>query len=545
MARGRLIGIGALLATLAFGAPARAADLLPDLVSDPPANAYLETSDRGDGTQDLLLRFDGYVHNAGQGPLDVRGSRATTNDVMTPFQRVYDTSGGQRDDPMPGAELLYVDADGHHHWHLQSVARYSLWNGAKTNEVAPAMKVGFCLNDSERVGSQGPATGVYTDRNGRAFCKQQQPGALSLFEGVSAGWRDLYDSRLAFQWVVVSDVQPGSYRLREDIDTGGIVHESDESNAPAYAASATTIPGYLARAASAPPGKYGQPQQIALDADKFGSPGARRFRVVTPPGHGTLDVATGTDFSAATVTYTPAAGYSGPDSFTFVARDSASAFPLHPAAATMTLNVGAPAPSVAIDGAPATLETGHGVQLHATVANDVDGVVWSVDGVDGGSAAAGTITPDGFYTAPAAVPPAGSVTIAARTLSGAHDERTVTIVDTIPVPPSPAPDPPPNAPPPKPSSALGPIATGLSGQVIVARVTPRRAGVVSLAATLGKRRLGGCRARLAPRQRFSCRMRVPRRAKLTRLKVEARLSDGKGKLLARRTLVGRPRKLYG
>src|SRR3954452_1685002 len=244
-------------AVAVFVAPgvAAARDALPDLVADPPAGAVLEVHDYGNGQQELLVRFDGYVHNAGMGALDIRASRSSASDPMLPVQRIYDSTGAfAREEPMTRAQLIFENADGHNHWHLRNVARYSLWNGVKTQEVAPAMKVGFCLDDSEHVDPQGPAAGVYTDGNGRAFCQRNHPDALSLFEGVSAGWRDVYDDTLTYQWVIVSDVQPGNYNLREDVDTDDIVHESNESNAPAYAAAATTIPGYLARAVAAPTG---------------------------------------------------------------------------------------------------------------------------------------------------------------------------------------------------------------------------------------------------------------------------------------------------
>jgi hypothetical protein len=255
-------------------------------------------------------------------------------------------------------------------------------------------------------------------------------------------------------------------------------------------------------------------------------------------------VATGSPFAGAAVKYTPAPGYSGPDSFKYVALTEGSQFPRNPASATVTLSVGTPLPSVAIDGAPSSIEAGHGVQLHATVSNDAAGVVWSVNGVDGGDASLGRISSNGFYTAPAAVPPGGSVTISARSLSGALDERSVAITETLASPPAPAPeDPGPG--PRKPSAALGPIAVGLSGHVIVVRVTPRVVGRVLLGGSVGKRVLGRCHARLAARQRFSCRMRVPRHVSLRRLEVEARLTSRNGALLGKRTFVGRPRKLHG
>src|SRR5947209_715111 len=75
------------------------------------------------------------------------------------FQRLFTTAVGAEEtnierahvDESSAGETIYVSADGHHHWHLQRVAKYSLWNSAKTAEAAPAQKVGFCLEDSQHV----------------------------------------------------------------------------------------------------------------------------------------------------------------------------------------------------------------------------------------------------------------------------------------------------------------------------------------------------------------------------------------------------------
>ncbi len=551
VAGGAAICVLAIVLALVPGHGARAAgpfDLLPDLVADPPANATFEDYAFPDGHHDLLLRFDGYVHNDGTGPLDIRASRTSASDPMPPKQRVYRSDGTTHDDDMPGAQLLYTDADGHHHWHLQDVARYSLWNQGKTAEVAPSAKVGFCLMDSEQIGPQGPAGAVYTDNAGRQFCRQGQPGALDLWEGVSAGWRDIYESWLSFQWVVVSDVQPGTYWLREDMDPDGVIHESNETNAPAYATSSTTVPGYVAKAIAAPTTPFGQAEDVTLDAIRYGTPGARQFKIVTQPAHGTLSVSSGTAFTDSTVTYTPAPGYSGSDSFTYQASDSASPYPRNPARATVTLSVGVPAPVVVIDGAPDSVETGHGVQLHAEVAHDAPGVTWSVDGVDGGDDRSGTITSDGFYTAPASVPAGGSVTIAARSASGAHDERVVAI--TAPPQQQPAPSPPVVTQQPQNSSRdhavkkrrhtkIGPIAVGVAGRSVIVRVTPLRPGVLWVRARTRGKVFGGCHAKLPARRRFGCRIRAPRRLDLRLLEVDAVLKSGR-KVIARRSRAGVP-----
>src|SRR3978361_665941 len=48
--------------------------LLPDLVADPPDGIELAT-DSSTGTNRLLLRFNGYIHNKGPGAVDFRGTR--------------------------------------------------------------------------------------------------------------------------------------------------------------------------------------------------------------------------------------------------------------------------------------------------------------------------------------------------------------------------------------------------------------------------------------------------------------------------------------
>ena len=47
-----------------------------------------------------------------------------------------------------------------------------------------------------------------------------------MYEGISPGWRDVYDRELAFQWVDASEVLPGEYWLREDIDPTGVIKQT-------------------------------------------------------------------------------------------------------------------------------------------------------------------------------------------------------------------------------------------------------------------------------------------------------------------------------
>ncbi len=325
---------------LLAAAQARAAEagLLPNIVADPPTNVTLETSTtegglKTSGEPKLLLRFNGYIHNVGPGALDFRGSRSSPSEPMKAFQRLYTAGGSFKEEPS-SAELIYVTADGHEHWHLQRAAKYSLWNAEKTAEVTPAMKVGFCLDDSEHVETGiGPKEAVYSDSTGREFCRQHQPEATSLFEGVSAGWRDLYSSNLAFQWVEASNVLPGEYWLREDVNPTGVIKEAGGANAPAYASKATIIPGFNALA-EATGTRTGEAKALALTSRAWNDSATPKYTIASQPSHGTLSAV-----SKNQVTYTPAPGYVGPDSFTYSAADPNSPFPTHPALATVSIEV--------------------------------------------------------------------------------------------------------------------------------------------------------------------------------------------------------------
>ena len=349
--------------------------LLPNLVADPPDNTSLAT-DSSTGTARLLLRFDGYVHNIGPGALDFRGAREapkvsqktteevehareheeslpqkTEEELATPpmklFQRLFTTNEGKpeesekylarahQEEPSSG-EMIYVSADGHHHWHLQKVAKYSLWNAAKTAEVAPAQKVGFCLEDSQHVETSiGPKTAVYADNVPpyRDFCQQYRPNATSVYEGISPGWRDVYSSELAFQWVDVSNVLPGEYWLREDVNPLGVVKEAAGANTPAYATSPTIVPGFDASAQTTS-AKTGEVTTVSLTSRAWNDTTTPKYAIVSQPKHGKLGV-----LSKNLVTYTPEAGYTGTDSFTFSAADPNSQFPASPAVATVSIEV--------------------------------------------------------------------------------------------------------------------------------------------------------------------------------------------------------------
>ncbi len=544
-----LVGLAAAgAACLPLVASADPADYdLPNLVSNAPELAYLEsyTVDRhGVGFSGrLLLRFDGFIRNEGAGPVDFQGDPSAGTMQQYAKQHV----GGALVPYGSTAQFAYTANDGHNHWHLLNAAEYSLWDAAGTTQVRTGSKVGFCLYDIDRVGDQGPALGVYNNPTTGNFCRQAQPTATSLREGVSAGWRDEYGPGLAFQWADVSDLAPGEYRLAARADPTDVIRESNEAdNARAFSTFTSVIPGYVANAVGPFPTGDAAPVTVTLAATQFGTPGPRRFRIDSDPAHGTLSVA-GSPVSAgavlgvdvAQVTYQPAAGTAGADSFRFSAVDSTSPYPSGPApgyvanggaaSATATVTVGTRPPTVVgFSGAPQHLRTRATVTLAATVAGIGIGprVIWSVDAGRG----RGVFIAEGVYRAPRKVPAVKTVTLRATSADdpAAYAEAQVRIV------PSPRPKP-------APSGGRATFVGPLSNPVVVRRlgtllVTVRtaRKGVVRIAAIRGGIRVAGCTVTVPNARSVTCVLR-PKAAQVG-VRVVATLTGGGRRVTRRATL---------
>jgi hypothetical protein len=476
---------------------------LPDLRADPPANPYLEVYSDGR----LLLRFDGFVTNVGTGPLDITG-----NPNGTMWQRVNDGGTLVNDHTVP---VQYETADGHNHFHLMRIMRYSLWNSSKTAEVAPGQKVGFCLYDYNQAtsfnGTRDPQ--VYAlGRRGDDFCRRGNPGATDLNMGVSSGWRDDYGGYLALQWVDVSDTSPGSYYIAADADPNGIIRESNEINARAYASFTFPVPGYVPRQIGPVTASGNGTTAIPLQSDAFGSPGSVVYRILSQPGRGSVAL------NGNTAVYTASPGLPGTYSFTYSASQSGSPYPRTPRTATVTLNVGtSQATAVTMSGAPSSLTAGTSAQLAATVVNAGQGVTWT--------ASAGTISPSGLYVAPSTPPPGGDVTVRATStqVPSAFSEAVIHITPAPPVVPAPSR---PNAG----GSSAGALLTGprllRKGRTIVVRTTPKAQGTLTITAVRGGNLLARCTSKVRYGTHAVCKLVLPRHDRSRPVKVVVGLRAG-------------------
>ena len=337
--------------------------LLPDLVSCQHDYSVAEVVVAPDGTELHALRFAGFVTNLGYGPLDLKGNPQLADDAdLTShdvWQRALTVDGDWVNLTKP--PIKFERVDGHGHFHLRGIVEYSLWDTSGTVEIRSGAKVGFCLLDVEERPDLHPNPGLERYKLWDPdihFCKSGRPGAKNLRMGISEGWQDIYSFAAPFQWIDVSNVRPGYYRVGQRVDPDNVIVESDETNnGLALSQRLHVVPGYVAR----PETVRVEPDatvRFKLSADEYfddtnfedGSTRTRAHRIVTQPSHGSLDVgdtvtvivdgATYQVFTDEWVTYTPDPGYAGADSFTFVALDeSLPRYPINPVVATVTLDI--------------------------------------------------------------------------------------------------------------------------------------------------------------------------------------------------------------
>jgi len=189
--------------------------------------AELEIVEEGDSYR---LVFASAVDNVGRGPLLIDGERpGRETPAMKVRQLVRRTDGGARMHELPG-EIRYAQTETHEHWHLLGFEVYELRAAGEGTLVRPSEKTGFCLGDryeTERgEGVEGkPERAIWTDE-----CGRDQPGLLTLRQGISPGYGDDYDPGLEDQFVDVTNVPPGRYLLVHRTNPERSIEEASYEN---------------------------------------------------------------------------------------------------------------------------------------------------------------------------------------------------------------------------------------------------------------------------------------------------------------------------
>jgi hypothetical protein len=199
---------------------------LPDLAMLPPFNFHIQstTDDR------RLLRFSTISVNLGPGRFrmfgidDVDGV-ADHGDILSVVQMIKHEDGtwSARDTT---AHMSW-SGDGHDHWHILDFQKFKLVS-LHEEVLGNVAKIGFCSFDSYPYTSPRPA--FFT--SDRDICQTGKSGRVLM--GESRGWGDIYRWSIAFQWIDITDVPDGRYKVRVVVDppfaTGGFFREADDSN---------------------------------------------------------------------------------------------------------------------------------------------------------------------------------------------------------------------------------------------------------------------------------------------------------------------------
>ncbi|MEZ4715790.1 MAG: lysyl oxidase family protein [Caldilineaceae bacterium] len=177
---------------------------------------YLDTTSQ---PGKVLLRFGTLALNQGAGPLHILGG-AVDGDARPVFQRIYTAGGAFIERPV----AVFVQHQGHDHVHVAAFELYNLRDLETDEVVAASPKVSFCLTDvlwsiEPALTAAAPVATVPMGWN----CGQYE-------QSINVGFSDYYGPALADQWIDITDVPDGRYRLEVVIDPEGKFLEADTSN---------------------------------------------------------------------------------------------------------------------------------------------------------------------------------------------------------------------------------------------------------------------------------------------------------------------------
>jgi len=192
-------------------------ELLPDFDQRAPFRLALA------GTK---LGFASATDNVGEGPIWVRGTRSLPSAPMNAQQLVRLSDGSVRSYEDAG-RLRYTPESTHSHWHLLDFQRYEL-RTAEGELVVRDRKSGFCLAD--HYGLAAGRVALFTGPRFLGNCAAYEPGAMSVEQGTSPGYTDLYPAHFHGQNLELRGVPEGVYLLVHRANAEERLEELDYAN---------------------------------------------------------------------------------------------------------------------------------------------------------------------------------------------------------------------------------------------------------------------------------------------------------------------------
>jgi hypothetical protein len=151
-----------------------------------------------------------------EGCVDAPGMRRLLRfDTYTPNIGGADLFLGQTPTPGTSTDIFEWSAC-HNHFHFNSYAHYELLSSDGCCVTVTGRKQAFCLEDFE----------PYDMSIGGSSSMQYG----CEYQGIQRGWQDVYYSGLPCQWIDITDVPPGNYQLRIQLNTEHQLLESNYDN---------------------------------------------------------------------------------------------------------------------------------------------------------------------------------------------------------------------------------------------------------------------------------------------------------------------------
>ena len=132
------------------------------------------------------------------------------------IDQVMYRSDGTRFRRVDTPAVAKYSGDGHDHWHVQGVVTYEAWQLADPQNARRGAKTGFCFFDTtpwRALAARTPDSRPTTSRSGAA-----RTPSMTNRVGVSVGWGDRYPWNFAYQWIDITGLPGGVYRVRATVD---------------------------------------------------------------------------------------------------------------------------------------------------------------------------------------------------------------------------------------------------------------------------------------------------------------------------------------
>jgi hypothetical protein len=210
----------------------------PIFEPDPPPGASCYTSETVEDGAQNCLRFDQIIANDGKGPLEIGFSvpHEDPQEEGTSYpveQRVYKSNGASALQSSGEVEFHAI----HGHYHYSSFASTELWKsnqwGSKlgSGPLRTNQKVSFCIADIriDAWGEQGDGPRTYYAPD-CLFPASVDENFSHFKQGLTNGWADVYDWYIPDQYIEVTGIADGYYRLQFCADPAQEIEEEDEDN---------------------------------------------------------------------------------------------------------------------------------------------------------------------------------------------------------------------------------------------------------------------------------------------------------------------------